>query len=164
MNTKKEIREHIKILLKNVNREAESLKVSEHLNQILPAEGLVLGYEPLKDEPDLTSLIDELKQEERLVLIRGDYSDPDLSFPHPDSEPDQIVMAIVPGRAFDRNGNRIGRGGGTFDRILEKLSCRKVGVSFTCQILEQIPHESHDQKMDCVIDPDGCVCAEKHSL
>ena len=71
---------------------------------------------------------------------------------------DAINLAIVPGIAFDVKGNRLGRGRGYYDRTLSRLpNALKIGVCFPFQVVEQIPFDEHDIKMDSVIyiEPDG---------
>ena len=58
-----------------------------------------------------------------------------------------IDLVVVPGIAFDRLGNRLGRGGGYFDRFLAKLKKRNIpmfGLAFKFQVLKQLPVLSHD--------------------
>ena len=66
-------------------------------------------------------------------------------------EPHKIDVAIVPGIAFDFRGYRIGYGKGYFDRLLAKMDAMKVGIAFDFQLVEEIPHEKHDIKMDVII-------------
>ncbi|MFH0833964.1 MAG: 5-formyltetrahydrofolate cyclo-ligase, partial [Patescibacteria group bacterium] len=63
----------------------------------------------------------------------------------------KIDLLVVPALAFDRDGNRLGRGGGFFDRILEKFSGNSVGLAFDFQILEKIPTEKFDRKIGKVL-------------
>jgi 5-formyltetrahydrofolate cyclo-ligase len=63
-----------------------------------------------------------------------------------------VTFAIIPGMAFDASLNRLGRGRGFYDRVLNRLqSAYKVGLAFPCQLLEQVPVEPHDVKMDEVV-------------
>jgi 5-formyltetrahydrofolate cyclo-ligase len=63
-----------------------------------------------------------------------------------------LDVAIVPGLAFDRSGNRLGRGKGYYDRFLKTVTNPyKIGVCFGCQLFEQIPHDEQDVKMDKVV-------------
>ena len=63
-----------------------------------------------------------------------------------------IEMIVVPGVAFDHEGNRMGRGRGFYDRLLKSTpNALKVGVAFDFQIMESIPTEPFDVKMDRVI-------------
>ena len=64
-------------------------------------------------------------------------------------------LLIVPLVAFDRQGGRLGYGGGFYDRTLEKLKMKKpvlaVGFAYSCQEIEQVPLEITDQSLDFVI-------------
>ena len=63
-----------------------------------------------------------------------------------------ITLVIVPGRAFDAQGNRMGRGRGFYDRLLPQLPhAIKAGVCFDCQKLPSVPTDENDIKMDLVI-------------
>ena len=63
-----------------------------------------------------------------------------------------IELIIVPGVAYDRRGNRIGRGKGYYDRLLSSTSATKIGVGYDFQLIgEDIPAEEHDVAMDIVI-------------
>ncbi len=66
---------------------------------------------------------------------------------------EEIDLVIVPGVVFDKNLNRIGFGKGYYDKILNKLksSAKKVAVAHEFQVLENIPSEEHDVKMDMII-------------
>ena len=58
-----------------------------------------------------------------------------------------IDLAVIPGVAFDRHGNRLGRGRGYYDRLLARLGWAGVptiGVCFDFQKLDAIPAETHD--------------------
>ncbi|MDR1091658.1 MAG: 5-formyltetrahydrofolate cyclo-ligase [Prevotella sp.] len=63
----------------------------------------------------------------------------------------KVDLIIVPGVAFDRNMNRLGRGKGYYDRFLSKISAPKTGICFDFQLLDKIPVESTDIKMDYVV-------------
>jgi 5-formyltetrahydrofolate cyclo-ligase len=67
--------------------------------------------------------------------------------------PEEIGAILVPGLAFTRKGHRLGRGGGFYDRYLAALpaTTRKIGVCFALQLVEKIPTEAHDQRMDAVV-------------
>ena len=66
---------------------------------------------------------------------------------------DCIDLAIIPGVAFDEKGGRIGSGEGYYDRFIPKLSIttRKVALALDCQIIQQVPVESHDKHVDIII-------------
>ncbi len=65
--------------------------------------------------------------------------------------PDSIDVFIIPVVACDRNGYRLGRGMGYYDVLLSKSEGYRIALSYACQILTGIPHESHDIRMDMII-------------
>lgn len=65
----------------------------------------------------------------------------------------EIELAIIPGVAFDRNGARMGRGKGYYDRLLSTTNALKIGICYDCQLLDSIPQETHDIKMDAIVTP-----------
>jgi 5-formyltetrahydrofolate cyclo-ligase len=66
---------------------------------------------------------------------------------------EKLDLIVVPGLAFTVPGNRLGRGGGYYDRFLATVptTTLKVGVCFEFQLVPQIPPESHDVIMDVVV-------------
>lgn len=69
----------------------------------------------------------------------------------------RIDLTIVPGVAFDRKGNRLGRGKGYYDRFLPKTKAPKVGVCFDYQLLNQIPTDTWDVKMDIIVSENDLI-------
>lgn len=66
----------------------------------------------------------------------------------------EIDVVIVPGLAFDKQRNRLGRGAGFYDRFLQDITppTKKVGIAFEFQILENLPTNlSWDQKVDTIV-------------
>ena len=71
----------------------------------------------------------------------------------------EVDLVIVPGMAFDAQGNRLGRGGGFYDRLLPSLSCPKVGVCRRHQFVDEVPVQQWDCKVDIVVTPANCyIC------
>lgn len=63
-----------------------------------------------------------------------------------------IDFIAVPGVAFDLKGNRLGRGKGYYDRLLPRIpSAYKAGICFPFQLVEEVPAESFDIRMDIII-------------
>jgi len=73
-----------------------------------------------------------------------------------DGEPvslDMLDLVIVPALAFDRQGNRLGRGGGFYDRFLASADFKgaSVGIAFREQVLDELPVDEHDVPVDMVV-------------
>ena len=74
----------------------------------------------------------------------------------------RIDLVVVPGLAFDRRGNRLGLGGGYYDRFLSRVAAPKVGLIYRQLILDELPTETHDIPMDFVVtDTAAYCCAEE---
>lgn len=134
----------------------------------------ILMYHSLPDEVNTHSALDQLLAMGKKVLLPKVISDTEMTiheYTGPDSlqpsepygilEPTtpelsilnlQLSIVIVPGMAFDRQGHRLGRGKGYYDRFLSRVpNIYKIGVCFPFQMLESIPSESTDVVMDEVI-------------
>ena len=67
-------------------------------------------------------------------------------------------LMIVPGTAFDRNGRRLGYGGGFYDRYFLKYpAVNKIGIAYDLQIVDELPYEKHDIDMDMIITESGII-------
>ena len=64
--------------------------------------------------------------------------------------PSEVAAWIVPGLAFTRDGRRLGYGGGWYDRLLAsaRKGSLKIGVAHEFQVVEDLPHEPHDIRLD----------------
>ncbi len=71
--------------------------------------------------------------------------------------PEHCDLIIVPGVAFDRHGNRLGRGKGYYDRFLPGVGGSRVGICFDCCVVEELPSEPHDARMDVVVTESGVM-------
>lgn len=72
---------------------------------------------------------------------------------------EEIGLVIVPALAYSRSGERLGRGGGFYDRFLARLSpgVVTVGLVLSCQLVDEVPAEAHDMSVGVVITEDGPV-------
>ena len=65
---------------------------------------------------------------------------------------DRISTVLVPGVMFDPWGKRLGRGGGYYDRLLEKLpEAALIGVCFEASIQDEVPTEAHDRQVEIIV-------------
>ncbi len=67
------------------------------------------------------------------------------------TDPDTMELIIVPAMAYDRKGNRVGRGKGYYDRLLSQSSAFKIGVAYDFQLFDEFDSEEHDIPVDMVI-------------
>lgn len=122
-------------------------------------------------EPDLLTLIDD-HPEIRWFLPRViSSSKSEMKFIHVDSKTElkkgafgileptgepissgEIRTIICPGIAFTKNGSRLGQGGGFYDRYLSNAPhIKTIGVSFACQLLDDLPSEPHDIQISQIL-------------
>jgi 5-formyltetrahydrofolate cyclo-ligase len=70
-------------------------------------------------------------------------------------EPDQLDLIIAPALSVDTSGNRLGRGGGFFDRYLEQFEGPVAAVIYEHELVSELPSESHDRPVQYAITPTG---------
>lgn len=75
--------------------------------------------------------------------------------------PEQIDVVCVPGRAFSRVGQRVGRGAGYYDRWLRSYAGVRVGLAFDWQVFDEpMPCEAWDETMNILVTPSCLIdCA-----
>jgi 5-formyltetrahydrofolate cyclo-ligase len=76
---------------------------------------------------------------------------------------EDIDLVITPGLAFDKNGNRLGRGGSYYDRFFphEKLRAVKCGFAFSDQLVPVVPTTEYDQPIDMLVTNEGVTYFNK---
>ena len=77
----------------------------------------------------------------------------------PEVDPRDIDVLLLPGLAFDLWGTRLGRGAGYFDELLSRLPAGAVtvGVCPAALVVDQLPREPHDQKVQCLATDEGVI-------
>lgn len=96
------------------------------------------------------------------TLAQGAYG---IAEPQPDwplVELGEVDLVVVPGVAFDRRGNRLGYGGGYYDRLLPEVKTANpaaalAGLAYGFQLVPALPAEHHDTPMDAVATEDGLL-------
>lgn len=170
---KKELRKQIKALKKQHTTEqldaqskAVMAKVEAHPDFIKA--NIVMLYYSLPDEVQTADFIAKWRSKKQIILptVVGDdivpvklddsttFAKGDFDIQEPQSEPytGDYELIIVPGVAFDKNGNRLGRGRGYYDRFLcNHTKVKKIGICFDFQLVDEIPTEPTDIKMDEII-------------
>lgn len=170
---KKELRAQIKMLKKQHTKE-QLLEQSERIlaklekhPDFVKAKRVML-YNALPDEVQTLAFLEKWHLEKQIILptVIGDDIIPveygknttfavgDFNILEPQNEPYQgdFDLIVVPGVAFDKNGNRIGRGRGYYDRFLSQhLNVKRIGICFDFQLVKEVPTEPLDIRMDEVI-------------
>lgn len=189
--TKGELRRSMRESLRAVlpeQRAVWSARIVEHLMEedswVPPAGGVVAMFGGMNSEPDLLALLPWLA--ERRVLAAFFLIEDTLMVPHvvrsvadlharqmgvlePDATRcealplEELGAVLVPGLAFCRkNGLRLGRGKGYYDRVLAGLpeGSPRLGVCFDLQLQETVPSEAHDVPVQAIITEQGWLRME----
>ncbi len=170
---KKKIRQQFKTIRKNIPDKDEKSEAifNAIINDPLYQEAQVIAmYNSTKDEVDTHHLIEYTRSIGKTVCLPRTISydliffgitdntkyltsefgiqEPAGGYAYP---PEQIDLVIVPGVAFDKEGNRIGYGGGYYDRYLEWSQLPSIAVCFQEQISnEPLETAEYDQKVDII--------------
>jgi 5-formyltetrahydrofolate cyclo-ligase len=131
----------------------------------------VLIYYPTRNEIDVLSLIKKYKRTKTFLfpVVKGRSMDAcpyegnekmhrgKYNIPEPTTAPytGKIDLTIVPGLAFDAKGNRLGRGGGYYDRFISATKSQSllVGVGYDFQMVDSVPTNLFDKRMNYVVSP-----------
>lgn len=182
-DAKTALRESCRIALKAMTAD-QHRQGSEQLCQTLAASDLwrsaktIMMFAPISGEPDLKTLALDILKRGRLCLPRVDWVQKRMAAAHvtnltqslilrrnnilepkpecPEVPPAEIDLILVPGLGFDRNGIRLGRGGGFYDRYLAQPEVRaaRCGVLFDCQLVDAVPAEPHDIRVGWLSTPE----------
>ena len=176
--TKRQIRSKILLRLKTQKEESRERKSKVILNKLFRTPGfkkakIVMFYISFDGEVDTRKMIEKARRLGKIVAVpvckQNETIYPALlsrnmllrKGPYGVAEPavkrriylPKIDLVIVPGVAFDKRGNRLGRGKGCYDRLLKEVpSCTPtLGLAFDFQILPSIPATTHDVSVKKVI-------------
>ncbi len=161
--------------------EAAAESAARHLlaDSSLLAADRVAAYAALRDELPTRALLDGLAAVGKVLLLPRVDPDGRLAFcaverwadlvrgPHGVLGPpegsarfqlERGDVAIVPGVAFDPDGWRLGRGGGTYDRTFPPDAANPpllFGLGYEFQVVASVPHDSRDRRMDAIVTERG---------
>lgn len=176
---KSDLRAHIRTRLEKISdavRAVESIELCERLQAQIPSARTILFFAPLPDELDVWPMLEmsmalgvncalpffdsekksygaKLLKNLAADIVMGKFGVREPAASCTEIPLNQFDLVLVPGVAFDLSGNRLGRGQGFYDRILAEASGIKCGVAHNFQLLETIPTEAHDAKVDFVFTP-----------
>jgi 5-formyltetrahydrofolate cyclo-ligase len=125
----------------------------EHLiqSQEISQANVIASYISYGLEPDTKQLNEKLSQLGKKLLTPKMLPDKDLEWRTADNQiyTGKIDVIILPALHIDRNGNRLGQGGGSYDRALARTEAWRVALVYPGELSsEEIPVESHDQKVN----------------
>lgn len=172
---KKKIRKEIRALKQNYSLDQKKemslpiLESLEKLPEFINAKTVML-YWSMKDEVFTHEFVCKWAKQKRVILpcVIGETLDLKVFYGkenmvegetygilEPDGpvfmKEDELDLILIPGIAFDSNNNRMGRGKAFYDRLLQSLSAFKVGICFDFQMLDDVPVDEHDIKMNEVV-------------
>lgn len=156
------------------------IAILEHLRQLClchpDCSGTILAYAPLPDEPDCMPWLLEQQAMGVRILFPRTAADGSLTCHEPGSgfsglrpgrygvrepAPDArsysraaVRMILVPGRAFTVSGDRLGRGGGHYDRFLRGFEGVRVALAYEEQMVPELPVTESDEKVNILVTPD----------
>lgn len=144
--------------------------------------GIISGFIPYKSEITTVPLLNRLRRDgwrtalpvviaqgQPLVFRLWQPGEPlvpgvwDIPIPPESAEAVDPDVLLVPGLTYDRQGYRLGYGGGFYDRTLEKLRVIKtvtaIGVAYQAQLVDQVPLGEHDAPLDYIMtDEETITC------
>ena len=172
---KSKLRDKILKIRKRVNKKNIKIDFTQ-LIQILKKEKInkktIGGYYPINFEIDDLVLLRKfeknkfkislpvIKKNFQMDFYKWTFSSPlkvnKSGIPEPEIKsivyPDILLIPLV---AFDKNLNRLGYGGGYYDRLIERLSKKKkiikIGLAFSIQKVDKVPINVYDKKLDYVV-------------
>ena len=149
LEAKAELRRRLRTLRRGlVDREGRSTSLWEHVRE-MPELGdahRVMSFSTVVGEPEVAAFHRWLTERGTEVAVAEDVASADW--------PDVV---IVPGLAFTPRGQRLGQGGGWYDRFLAGVrdDCVTIGVCFHEQLVAEVPTEPHDVAVDVVVTDEG---------
>lgn len=77
----------------------------------------------------------------------------------PASDPAGVELVVTPGVAFDREGNRMGYGGGYYDRLFGRLApgVPRIAIAFALQLVPEVPAANQDLRVDAIVTEDEVI-------
>lgn len=151
VESKRELRRRMRLIRRELpDRSERSARIVDHLVALEHMRGVhrLMVYDAVPGEVDL----------ERLVTWAASH-DIEVAVPESGIVADWPDMIVVPGTAFTTRGERVGQGGGWYDRFLpgRRPGAMTVGVCFAVQVVDDVPTEGHDVRLDCVVTEDGPI-------
>ena len=168
---KKELRKkYTKIRSEIKNKKEKDEKIRENLKnlEIYKNAKSVFVFISYRTEVDTLKIIEMIKEDGKKLLVplvKGkemiavevegiEDLEPNkmgILEPKEGKEEIDVDLTITPGLAFDKEGYRLGYGGGFYDRFFEKVDTIKMGIGYSDQKVDKVIHEDYDKKLDYLL-------------
>lgn len=150
-SVKRELRDEMREMRRALPDQVErSIHLWSYVRSVpaVRAARVVMVFDSIPGEPATDSFVHWLRSAGKTVLLPEDDPPPDPTRPD---------VVIVPGVAFTPDGDRLGQGGGWYDRFLPDVNehCVTIGVGFEPQLVDRLPTEPHDVRLDLVVTDAG---------
>lgn len=98
----------------------------------------------------------------RSQLVAGRYGLPEPAAATGQRQLSEAQVVVLPGLCYDRSGNRLGRGGGSYDRALADLpdGITTVGIALDCDIIGMVPVDGHDKPVGMIVTPTRVIATD----
>ncbi len=182
---RKDVLKNLRALRENTeDRTKRNLSLNRHLTQFLRHQrGTWAGYIALPSEPDILPSIDNSAHiqwvfprvvdndlqfhscADRAALTKSAFGVMEPCNSDPVVDATSIDGFLVPGIAFGRDGARLGRGKGFYDRALHTTHAQRVGVCYSLQLFNKgfIPTDAQDEFLNLTISDEGLQTAQRPS-
>lgn len=77
--------------------------------------------------------------------------------PKSGDEVTDVDLTITPGLAFDKDGYRLGYGGGYYDKFFAKVDTVRMGIGYSDQYVESLVHEDYDKALEYLLTEEGLI-------
>lgn len=155
IGSKVELRDRMRRMRRELpDRAARSARIVDHLThlEVVATAGKLMVYTAVSGEVDVAA-----------IAVWAADRDVDVAVPEDGVAAAWPDVIVVPGTAFTVRGERVGQGGGWYDRFLpgRRADAVSIGVCFSPQLVPVVPTEVHDVILDCVVTEDGPIWPDR---
>lgn len=174
---KKELRKkYTKVRAEVEDKEGKDRIIRENLRQldIYKKAKSVFVFISYKSEVDTRGIIEDILADGKKLLVplvkdsemiavevkEIDDLEPNkmgILEPKSGDEVTDVDLTITPGLAFDKNGYRLGYGGGYYDKFFSKVDTMRMGIGYSDQYVESIVHEDYDKPLEYLLTEEGLI-------
>lgn len=156
-------------------RRVKDAEICAVLTKFSPAYTQICSYHAINSEPDLSAFARQWQDEKKFALpcisgrrivfrpwrLGDKLVDGKFKLKEPAVQaaiiPDRHTLVLVPCLALDKNGNRLGYGGGYYDRFLSEHAATSIGICYQRFLFAQLPVAVHDHKVNYIVTEKGDI-------